>query len=108
MTMNTHDARRSTLKAAGALAAGVLAVAGIGATAWAETAPVWNAKVEVPAGALSVGDIESRLVAQGIKVKEVEIRDLIAEVDAYDAQGREVELIIDRRNGETLSHKYDD
>jgi hypothetical protein len=108
MTMNTHDARRSTLKPAGALVAGVLAIAGIAATAWADTAPVWNAKVEVPAGALSVGDIESRLGARGMKVKELEIRDLIAEVEAYDPQGREVELIIDRRNGETLSHRYDD
>ena len=26
----------------------------------------------------------------------------------YDAQGREIELVIDRRNGETLSHEYDD
>jgi hypothetical protein len=93
---------------AGALIAGVLTIAGLAATAWADTAPVWNAKVAVPAGALSVGDIESRLSAQGLKVKEVEIRDLIAEVEAYDAQGREVELVIDRRSGETLAHKYED
>jgi hypothetical protein len=92
----------------GVLIAGVLTIAGLAATAWSETAPVWNAKVAVPAGALSVGDIESRLSAQGIKVKEVEIRDLIAEVEGYDAQGREVELVIDRRSGETLTHKYDD
>jgi hypothetical protein len=98
MTMRTH----------GAWIAGVLAIAGLAATAWADTAPVWNAKVELPAGVLSVGDIESRLTAQGIKVKEVEIRDLIAEVEGYDPQGREVELVIDRRNGETLAHKFDD
>ena len=98
MTINKH----------GVVAAGVLAIAGLAATAWADTAPVWNAKVEVPAGVLSVGDIESRLGTQGIKVKEVEIRDLIAEVEGHDAQGREVELVIDRRNGETLAHKYDD
>ena len=91
-----------------AFVAGVLAIAVIGATAWADTAPVWNAKVEVPTGVLSVGDIESRLGAQGIKVKEVEIRDLIAEVEGYDAQGREVELVIDRRSGETLTHNFDD
>lgn len=94
-------------KLAGALV-GTIAVAGLGAVAWAQTAPVANPKVEVPANALSVGDIESRLSAQGLKVKEVEIRDLIAEVEAYDAQGREVELVIDRRSGETLTHKYDD
>ncbi len=57
---------------------------------------------------LSIGEIESRLTAQGIKVKEIEVRDLLAEVEGYDAQGREVELVIDRRSGETLSHKYDD
>jgi hypothetical protein len=101
MTKNTH-------KAAGAFVVGAMAIAALAATAWAETAPVWNAKVAVPAGALSVGDIESRLSTRGLKVKEVEIRDLIAEVEAYDAQGREVELVIDRRNGEMLTHKYDD
>lgn len=97
-----------TMNMRAAWVAGVLAIAGLAATAWAETAPSGNAKVEVPAGVLSVGDIETRLGAQGIKVKEVEIRDLIAEVEGYDAQGREVELVIDRRNGETLAHKYDD
>ena len=101
MTKNPH-------KTAGAFVVGALAIAAVAATAWAETAPVWNAKVEVPAGALSVGDIESRLSTQGLKVKEVEFRDLIAEVEAYDAQGREVELVIDRRSGEMLTHKYDD
>lgn len=90
-----------------AAVAGVLAIAALAATTWADTAPVWNAKVEVPAGALSVGDIESRLSAQGIKVKEIEIRDLIAEVEGYDPQGREVELVIDRRSGETLARKFD-
>jgi hypothetical protein len=91
-----------------AAVAGVLAIAVLAATTWAaDTAPVGNAKVEVPAGALSVGDIESRLSAQGIKVKEIEIRDLIAEVEGYDPQGREVELVVDRRTGETLARKYD-
>lgn len=99
MTKNT--------KVAGALIAGVLTAAGLAATVWADTAPVWNAKVEVPAGALSVSDIESRLSAQGFKVKEIEIRDLIAEVEGYDPQGREVELVVDRRSGETLARKYD-
>ena len=91
-----------------AAVAGVLAIATLAATTWADTAPAWNAKVEVPAGALSVGDIESRLSARGIKVKEIEIRDLIAEVEGYDPQGREVELVLDRRNGETLARNYDD
>jgi peptide deformylase len=101
------DMTKKTHKAAGVFVVGA-AIAALAATAWAETAPVWNAKVEVPAGALSVSDIEGRLSTQGLKVKEVEIRDLIAEVEAYDAQGREVELVIDRRSGEMLTHKYDD
>jgi hypothetical protein len=107
MTMYSHDAKRSTVRAAGGLVAGALAIVAFAAAA-ADTAPVWNAKVEMTEGALSVSDIESRLTAKGFKVKEIEIRDLIAEVEGYDAEGREVELIVDRRNGETLSHKFDD
>ena len=81
-------------------------LAGVGgAAAWAQNAP--EKVVSVPANVLSVGEIESRLTAQGIKVKEIEVRDLLAEVEGYDAQGREVEVVIDRRSGEMLSHKYD-
>lgn len=105
MTMYRHEAKLSASKVAGVVA---MTIAGlVGGAVWAQTAPVGNAKVVVPASALSVADIESRLTAQGIKVKEIEIRDLIAEVEGYDAQGREVELIIDRRSGETLAHKFD-
>lgn len=88
------------------LFATVATLAGVGgAAAWAQNAP--EKVVNVPANVLSVGDIESRLTAQGIKVKEIEVRDLLAEVEGYDAQGREVEVVIDRRSGEILSHKYD-
>lgn len=101
MTIGTSGARAVMLAA-------VVTLAGVaGASAWAQNAPSEPA-VKVPANALSVGEIESRLSAQGIKVKEIEIRDLLAEVEGYDAQGREVELVIDRRSGETLSHEYDD
>jgi len=97
-----------TRKAAGLLAA-VLVVGGSGAAVWGQSASVeQSTKIAVPANVLSVGDIESRLTAQGIKVKEIEVRDLLAEVEGYDAQGREVELVLDRRSGELLSHKYDD
>jgi len=86
----------------------VVALAGVaGASAWAQTAPSTGV-VNVPANVLSIGEIESRLTAQGIKVKEIEVRDLIAKVEGYDAQGREVDLVIDRRSGETLSHEFDD
>lgn len=103
MTMYMNAARH----ASGLLAA-VLIVGGSGAAVWAQTAAVEeSAKVTVPANVLDVGDIENHLVAQGIEVKEIEVRDLLAEVEGYDAQGREVELVIDRRSGETLSHEYD-
>jgi hypothetical protein len=100
MTIGTSGVRALML-------ATVVSLAGAaGTSAWAQNAqePV----VKVPANVLSVGEIESRLSAQGIKVKEIEVRDLLAEVEGYDAQGREVELVIDRRSGEILSHEYDD
>jgi hypothetical protein len=99
MTIGTNGVRAAMLAA-------VVALAGVAGASWAQepSEPV----VKVPANVLSVGEIESRLTAQGIKVKEIEVRDLLAEVEGYDSQGREVELVIDRRNGEVLSHKYDD
>ena len=100
MTIGTSGARALML-------ATVVTLTGVaGASAWAQNAP--EKVVQVPANALSIGEIESRLAAQGIKVKEIKVRDLLAKVEGYDAQGREIELVIDRRNGETLSHEYDD
>ena len=102
MTIGTHSTGlRAVLFASVATLAAVA-----GAAAYAQNAQ--EKVVDVPANALSAGDIESRLTAQGIKVKEIEIRDLLAEVEGYDAQGREVEVVIDRRSGETLSHRFDD
>lgn len=99
MTIGTSGARALVL-------ASVVTFAGLaGASAWADRAS--SGVVTVPANVLSVGDIETRLAAQGIKVKEIEVRDLLAEVEGYDAQGREIEVVIDRRSGEMLSHKYD-
>ena len=90
-----------------ALVATAVTVAGVaGAAAWAQNAPE-EKLVDVPANVLSVADIESRLSAQGIKVKEIEVRDLLAEVEGHDAQGREIEVVLDRRTGEMLSHEYD-
>jgi hypothetical protein len=56
---------------------------------------------------LSLGDIESRLTAQGIQIREIEIKDLVVEVEGRDAQGRKIELLVDRRSGEILSQKLD-
>jgi hypothetical protein len=57
---------------------------------------------------LSIAEIESRLTAQGIKVEEIEVRDLVAEVEGRDSTGREIDLVVDRRTGEILSRKFDD
>ncbi len=101
MTIGTSGTRSILL-------ATVVTLAGVaGASAWAQNAPE-KAAVNVPAGVLSLGEIESRLSARGIKIKEIEVRDLLAEVEGFDAQGREIELVIDRRSGETLSQKYED
>jgi len=54
---------------------------------------------------LSLADIETRMTAQGIQIRELEIKDLVVEVEGRDAQGRKVELLIDRRTGEILSRK---
>jgi multidrug efflux pump subunit AcrA (membrane-fusion protein) len=60
-----------------------------------------------PAGVLSLGEIESRLTAQGIVIREIELRDLVVEVEGRDAKGRKLELLVDRRSGEILSQKED-
>lgn len=60
-----------------------------------------------PAGVLSLCDIESRLAAKGIQIRELELRDNTVEVDGRDAQGRKVELLMDRRSGEILEQKLD-
>ena len=84
-----------------ALATTVLAA--VGGIAIAQTsAPA------TPANVLSIADIESRLSAQGISIKEIELRDLVVEVEGREANGREVELLVDRRNGEILSREQDD
>jgi hypothetical protein len=56
---------------------------------------------------LSLGEIESRLTAQGITIQEVELRNRVVEVEGRDAQGAKVELLIDRKTGEILSQKPD-
>lgn len=56
---------------------------------------------------LSLGEIESRLAAQGITIRELEVEDRVVEVEGRDSQGRKVELLIDRKTGEILSNKPD-
>jgi hypothetical protein len=61
-----------------------------------------------PANQLTLAEIETRLAAEGLTVRELEVRERLVEVEAYDASGREVELVLDRRTGEILSRKLDD
>ena len=82
------------------LLAGVLALMSLSAGAQQASAPATPAS-------LSLGEIESRLTAEGITIREIELRDSVVEVEGRDAQGRKVELLVDRRNGEILSRKLD-
>lgn len=100
----TKDTTINVLRAA--VFAAAVTVAGGMNTALAQTPPAKPAAT-TPANLLSLGEIESRLAAEGIKIKEIEVRDLLLEIEGYDAQGREIELVVDRRTGETLSHKFD-
>lgn len=69
-----------------------------------------GAAVHIPAAAAAAGlltldDIESRVTAQGIQVKSIELRDLLVEVEGRDANAQKVELLIDRRSGDVLSRE---
>ena len=79
------------------LLAGILALMSLSAGAQQASSPAL----------LSLGDIESRLTAEGITIQEIELRDTVVEVEGRDDQGRKVELLVDRRNGEILSRKLD-
>jgi hypothetical protein len=90
----------------------VVAAAAAAATflALAVPAVALSAQPDPAAGVetLSLAEIESRLQAQGIRVEELEVEGLLVEVEGRDAEGREIELKIDRRNGEVLARKYED
>ena len=52
-------------------------------------------------------EVQRPLTVEGIPIREIELRDAVAEVEGRDAQGRKVELLLDRRSGEILSPKPD-
>jgi hypothetical protein len=66
-----------------------------------------TADAQTTTGMLGLGEIESRMTAQGITIREIELHERVVEVEGRDAQGRKVELLIDRRSGEILSQKPD-
>jgi hypothetical protein len=72
------------------------------------TAPVTPAPVAANAQpTLSLTEIEQLLKDQGVRVTELEVKDRVVEAEGYDAENREVELLVDRRTGEILSRKFD-
>jgi hypothetical protein len=75
---------------------------GAGSLAIAQTPPAPASNT-----VLSIAEIESKVAAQGITIKEIELRDLVVEIEGYDANGHEVELLVDRRSGEILSRKVE-
>ena len=112
MTTNRNNLFYAAAVAASLLTAGAASIAFAADPVPAVEAPaVANPPAtSAPATAgklLGLTEIESRLTAQGIRVKEMEVHDKVLEVDGFDAQGREIDLIVDRRNGEILSRKFD-
>jgi len=82
--------------------------AGLALAQEAPTQPAAPAIAEAAANFLSLTDIESRLTSQGIRVTELEVKGSVLEVEGYDSNNREIELIVDRRNAEILSRQFDD
>jgi hypothetical protein len=86
----------------------VIVVAALGASASLVLAQTPAAPAAAPANQLTLAEIESRVASEGLTVKEIDVRDRLVEVEAYDANGREVDLVIDRRTGEIVSRRFDD
>ena len=99
MTISAHsNALRS-------LALGCVLILSAGAATAASPA---QSTVAAPTGVLTLAELETRLTEQGISIREIELKEAVAEVEGHDTAGRKVELLIDRRSGEILSRKLDD
>ena len=57
---------------------------------------------------LSLAELAQRASNEGIRAEEIEIHGWRLEVEGYDADNREVELVLDRRSGKVLSRRFDD
>jgi hypothetical protein len=77
------------------------------ANATAVGAPAQSSAASTKAS-MGLGEIESLLQRQGIRVQELEVRDSVVEAEGRDANNRKVEVIVDRRSGEILSRRFDD
>lgn len=87
------------------IAAAVLALAATGAQAKS-----WSrACTSAPASQyLSGSELWAKAEAQGYRVKGVEIERGCADVDAFDKNGREVDLYLDPTDGKIVGLEYDD
>lgn len=56
-------------------------------------------------GVLGLDELERRVTADGISIREIEVRDLLLKVEGFDSQNRKVKLVLDRRSGEVLSRE---
>lgn len=74
---------------------------------WAAETTARTTTLKAGTPTLGLAELEQRISSQGLRVKEMKIKDLLLEVEAYDEQNREVELLIDRRSGEVLSREFD-
>jgi type IV secretory pathway TrbL component len=103
----------ASLAAMGLLAAGLTGIFTEPALAQQQAtaeAPASTSASTVPANDrfLSLGEIERKATATGIRVSEIEVKDRIVEVEGRDSKNRKVELEVDRRSGEILSRKVED
>lgn len=87
------------------IAKSMLLAALLGATALTGSAfaQTFNEAGVSLAGAMSLDEIERRVSSQGLRITEIEIKDLLVKVEGIDAQGRKVKQVVDRRSGEVLS-----
>ena len=99
MTISVHSNALRNL----ALSCALILSAGVAAA----TSPAQSTAAP-PTEVLTLAELETRLTEQGISIREIELKEAVAEVEGHDTAGRKVELLIDRRSGEILSRKLDD
>jgi len=99
---------RNMLHPASLAIAGIL---GMGTGALAQQPPATDTTASPASTAsgnlISLDEVESRLRNEGIRVEELKLRGHLVEAEGRDGSNREVELIVDRRNGEVVSKRFD-
>lgn len=99
---------RNLFHPASLVIAGVL---GIGGGAIAQQPPAAEKSTATasaaPGNLISLDEVESRLRNDGIRVEELKLRGHLVEAEGRDGSNREIEVIVDRRNGEIVSKRFD-